>query len=659
MTIRRLLVANRGEIARRVFATCRRLGIETVAVHSDADAGLPFVREADVAVRLPGDAPADTYLRVDLVLDAARRAGADAVHPGYGFLSENAAFARAVLDAGLTWVGPDPASIEAMGSKIEAKKLMGAAGVPVLVDLDPDAVTEADLPVLVKASAGGGGRGMRVVRSLDSLADAVAGAQSEAQSAFGDGTVFVEQYLEHGRHVEVQVVGDVDGGVLVVGDRDCSVQRRHQKVVEEAPAPGLSEATRAVLHEAARSAASAIGYVGAGTVEFMVSGERVAFLEMNTRLQVEHPVTEAVFGVDLVELQLQVAEGGSVPADVDGPHGHAIEVRVYAEDPAADYRPQSGRLTTFEVPDVDVCFGPLAGPGLRLDAGFESGSEVGTHYDAMLAKVVAWAPTRDQAARRLAGALRRSRLHGVRTNRDLLVRVLTHEAFLAGDLSTEFLTEHAEVLADETVDLDLLGFVATVLLAEQERLARRVQPGVPPAWRNVVSQPQRSTFVAPDHGDAEVVVDWLGGRDGYRHATRDDVVVVSASAEQVVLEVDGVRTTTRGHTSVVATGAPPELLLDGGRGSARLRPQPRFVDPADVVAAGSLLAPMPGSVVDLRVTHGEQVTAGQVVVVLEAMKMQHTIKAPTDGVVSELPVELGRQVASGDVLAVIDEGNQS
>jgi len=665
MTIARLLVANRGEIARRVFATCHRLGIETVAVHSDADAGLPFVREADVAVRLPGDAPADTYLRVDLLLDAARRTGADAVHPGYGFLSENADFARAVRDAGLTWVGPHPDSIDAMGSKIEAKKLMAAAGVPVLTDLDPAVVAEADLPVLVKASAGGGGRGMRIVRSLDALPDAVSGAQAEARSAFGDGTVFVEQYLEHGRHVEVQVVGDTHAGVLVLGERDCSVQRRHQKVVEEAPAPGLSSATREVLHEAARAAVRAIDYVGAGTVEFMVStggpggsGDRVAFLEMNTRLQVEHPVTEAVFGLDLVELQLAVAEGGRVPASVDGPHGHALEVRLYAEDPAADYRPQSGRLATFEIPDVDVCFGALAGPGLRLDAGFESGSEVGTHYDAMLAKVVAWAPTREQAARRLAGALRRARLHGVRTNRDLLVAVLRHEAFLAGDLSTDFLTEHPEVLQRRDVDLELLAFAGAVLLAEHERVTRTVQPGVPVAWRNVVSQPQTTTLEAPELADEPVVVQWFGGRDGYRHATRDDVVVVSASPELVVLEVDGVRSQTRGRTSS-GPGSTPELLLDGGLGSARLRAVPRFVDPADVVAAGSLLAPMPGSVVDLRVAQGEQVAAGQVVVVLEAMKMQHTIKAPIDGVVSELPVALGQQVASGDVLAVIDEGNQS
>ncbi|HET7431381.1 MAG TPA: biotin carboxylase N-terminal domain-containing protein, partial [Nocardioides sp.] len=401
--IRRLLVANRAEIASRVFRTCRDLGIETVAVHSDADAGLPYVGEADHAVRLPGNAPGETYLRIDLLLDAASRAGADAVHPGYGFLSENADFARAVVDAGLTWVGPSAESIEAMGSKVRAKQIVGEVGVPVLVP--PGAPTDADLPLLVKASAGGGGRGMRVVRDLARLDAEVAAARAEAESAFGDGTVFVEPYVERGRHVEVQVVGDTHGAVEVYGERDCSVQRRHQKVVEETPAPGLPEATRAALHTAARDAATAVGYVGAGTVEFLYdpAADRFFFLEMNTRLQVEHPVTELVHGVDLVALQLAVAEGRPVPP-APAPSGHAIEVRLYAEDPAAGYAPQSGTLAAFEIPEA---------PGLRVDAGYASGNEVSTFYDAMLAKVVVHAPTREQAARTLAGALTRARLHGV------------------------------------------------------------------------------------------------------------------------------------------------------------------------------------------------------------------------------------------------------
>ncbi len=653
MTIQRLLVANRGEIARRVFATCRRLGIETVAVHSDPDAGLPFVREADFAVLLPGSTPAETYLRGDLVIEAARRAGADAIHPGYGFLSENAGFARDVLAAGLVWIGPDPKSVEAMGSKIEAKSLMAAAGVPVLSDIAPEAVTETDLPLLVKASAGGGGRGMRIVRTRASVDAEVVKARAEAESAFGDGTVFLEPYLEHGRHVEVQVVGDRHGGVLVLGERDCSLQRRHQKVVEEAPAPALSDDLRATLHEAARNAAAAIGYVGAGTVEFMISGERVAFLEMNTRLQVEHPVTEAVFGIDLVAAQIAVAEGASVGSlrSRPEPEGHAIEVRLYAEDPAADYQPQSGRLEVFEVPGVDVEFGPLREPGLRLDSGFESGNEVGTHYDAMLAKVISWAPTREEATRLLAGALQRARIHGLKTNRDLLVASLRHQAFLGGEVSTDFFGLHPEVLSASQVDREPVAFAAALMLAEQDRLGRRVQHAAPVAWRNVVSQPQRTVF---EHEEVEVVVEWYGGRDGYSHATRADLTVVEASDKTVVLEVDGVRTRFDGvRSSAGGTAVVRELFVDGGLRSVRLRERPRFVDPADVVAQGSLLAPMPGTVIGVPLEVGAAVAAGQPVLVLEAMKMQHTITAPTHGVLAELAVVMGQQVSAGEVLAVV------
>lgn len=662
--INRLLVANRGEIARRVFATCRRLGIETVAVHSDADAGLPFVREADAAVRLPGSSPAETYLDAALVLEAARRTGADAVHPGYGFLSENAAFARAVLDAGLTWVGPAPESIEQMGSKVESKKLMEAAGVPVLGNLTPDTATEADLPLLVKASAGGGGRGMRVVRTLADLPGEIDKAAAEAESAFGDGTVFVEPYVERGRHVEVQVVGDGEGQVLVLGERDCSIQRRHQKVVEEAPAPDLPAEVGRSLHEAARKAAEAIGYVGAGTVEFLYDPERESFffLEMNTRLQVEHPVTEAVFGVDLVELQLRVAEGEScvperAPArpQAHDPVGHAIEVRLYAEDPAHDWQPQSGTLTAFDVPGVSAEFavpgaaGPdPAGPGragLRLDAGFEAGSEVSTHYDAMLAKVIAWAPTRTQAARRLAGALAGARLHGLATNRDLLVSVLRDPDFLAGRVSTSFLVDHTCDQPGDDASRRAAAAAAALALAEHARGSRTVQRGVPVAWRNVVSQPQVTRF---EHDGVELRVEWAGGRDGY---AVDGFDVVSASTGAVTLEEDGVRTT----YDVAVTGSAVDV--DSPRGHVRLVQVPRFTDPADAVASGSLLAPMPGTVVSVAVEAGAEVEAGQTVLVLEAMKMQHTVSAPGAGVVTQIDVEPGDQVAAGEVLAVVSTGS--
>jgi propionyl-CoA carboxylase alpha chain len=638
--IHRLLVANRGEIARRVFATCRRLGIETVAVHSDADAGLPFVREADVAVRLPGDAPADTYLRADLLVAAARRTGADAVHPGYGFLSENPEFARAVEAAGLTWVGPTPESMESMGSKVEAKRLMRKAGVPILEA--PESPTAADLPLLVKASAGGGGRGMRVVRALDRLATEVAAAEAEALSAFGDGTVFVEPYVERSRHVEVQVVGDRFGRVVVLGERDCSLQRRHQKVVEEAPAPDLAPQVAARLHEAARTAAEAIGYVGAGTVEFLYdpATERFFFLEMNTRLQVEHPVTEAVFGVDLVELQLAVAEGRALE-DAPTPRGHAIEVRVYAEDPAAGYQPQSGILSRFEIPGAWAFEQPAR--GVRVDAGFVSGDEVSTHYDAMLAKVVAWAPSRREAARMLGDTLRRARLHGLTTNRDQLVDVLRDPAFLDGRVSTALLAEGHHGLRDRTSEQGWAALAATVALAERDRLARTVQRAIPVAWRNVVSQPQRTSYTVAGRDDP-LVVEWYGGRDGYRV---DGATVRAAGPDSVTLDVDGLATT----FAVEVEGG--TLDVDSATGHVRLTLVPRFTDPAAQHRSGSLLAPMPGAVVRVAVETGQEVAAGDAVVTLEAMKMQHTVTAPHAGTVTEITVGPGAQVAAGEVLAVV------
>lgn len=630
--ITRLLVANRAEIASRVFRTCRALGIETVAIHSDADADLPYVREADHAVRLPGSTPAETYLRTDLVVEAAKRAGADAVHPGYGFLSENADFARAVQAVGLTWVGPHPDSIDAMGSKIEAKRIMREAGVPTLEA--PPEPTEADLPLIVKASAGGGGRGMRVVRTLAELPGEIEQARAEAGSAFGDDTVFVEPYVERGRHVEVQVLGTPDG-VIVLGERDCSLQRRHQKVVEESPAPGLPDATRAALHEAGRAAAAAIDYLGAGTVEFLYDAERDTFffLEMNTRLQVEHPVTELVRGVDLVAMQLAVAEGGVV-LDDSAPDGHAIEVRLYAEDPAADYQPQSGLLTAFEIP---------AGDGVRVDAGFASGSVVSTHYDAMLAKVVAHAPTREQAARKLAGALRRARIHGLTTNRDQLLAVLADPGFLAGEVSTAFLDELPPPAPTEPGDTTGPLTAAALALAERAVVARTVQQGIPVAWRNVPSQPQVTEF---DAGS----VAWWGGRTGYRV---DGVEVVAVAGDRVTLEHDGLRTS----YDVAVSGEPghEQVDVDWAAGHLGLTRAPRFTDPADAVASGSLLAPMPGTVVRVAVAAGDSVEAGQPVLVLEAMKMQHTVAAPAAGVVAEINVEAGSQVASGEVLAVVEE----
>jgi propionyl-CoA carboxylase alpha chain len=632
-----VLVANRGEIARRVFRTCRELGIRTVAVFSDADASAPFVGEADVAVRLPGSSAADTYLRGDLVIAAALRAGADAIHPGYGFLSENAQFARDVVAAGLTWIGPAADTIDAMGSKIRAKELMAAAGVPIL---SVDAPTGWTGPLLVKASAGGGGRGMRVVTDPARLDDELAAAGAEALSSFGDASVFVEPYLPTARHIEVQVMADTHGTCWILGDRDCSIQRRHQKVVEEAPAPAVSDAVRAVLHDAARAAVEAVHYVGAGTVEFLVADAHldsgsVHFLEMNTRLQVEHPVTEAVFGVDLVALQIAVAEGSRLGPEPAGPRGHAIEVRLYAEDPSDAWQPQTGAIRVLDVP-------PLA--GVRVDAGVEAGSVVGIHYDAMLAKIVAHGDDRRQAMRRLAGALRGTRIHGVATNLDFLRSILDDEDFGAARLHTALLDERLEEWTRPqlgTLELRRLALAAALAEAASASAAAPVLSRIPTAYRNVPSQPRSRSYV---HRGEEVTVSYSAG---FVQHDLDDVTVVSAAPRRVVLDVGGVT-----EAYDVAAG-PGWVDVDGPHGSADLAPVPRFVDPAETVAAGSLLAPMPASVVSVAVADGQQVSRGDVVVVLEAMKMQHTITAPTDGVVAGLSVTAGAQVESGTVLAVI------
>ncbi|WP_322920518.1 acetyl/propionyl/methylcrotonyl-CoA carboxylase subunit alpha [Nocardioides renjunii] len=656
--IQLVAVANRGEIASRVFATCRRLGIETMAVFSDADADLPFVADADYAARLPGSIPSETYLQGERIVRLVRASGGQAVHPGYGFLSESADFARAVLDGQLVWIGPPPEAIEAMGSKVRSKELMRAAGVPTLEA--PAEPTESDLPLLVKASAGGGGRGMRVVRRLDDLGSEVAAAEAEARSAFGDGTVFVEPYVESGRHVEVQVLFDTYGSGVALGDRDCSLQRRHQKVMEEAPAPGLSDEVRAGMHQAAVEAGRAVGYAGAGTVEFLYDPAtgRFWFLEMNTRLQVEHPVTECVIGLDLVALQIGVAEGRTLaellPDGAPAPSGHAVEVRLYAEDPAADWQPTAGRLARFDVP-ADTSFDLLARHGIRVDAGYASGDVVGTHYDAMLAKVISWGPDRGSALRSLRGALRRARLHGIATNRDLLIAALGDRDTLAGTMTTSTL-EHR--LAKEFADLapagdpDFAPFVAAIALAARDTEQRTVQRGVPTGWRNVVSQPHRTTFLVSGR-DEPVVAEWYGDRDGFRSAGEEDLHVIEATPRRVVVERGGFRQSIDVHIDPV-TG---EVHLDDDsmvRQSLRLLP--RFTDPADAVASGSLLAPMPGTVVTVAVEPGDAVAAGDVVLVLEAMKMQHTVTAPHDGTVAEVNVEPGAQVASGEVLAVVATG---
>jgi propionyl-CoA carboxylase alpha chain len=658
--IAKLLVANRGEIASRVLRTCRAMGVATVAVFSDPDADAPFVAEADEAVALGGATPAESYLRGEAIIEAAERTGADAVHPGYGFLAENADFARACRKHGLTFVGPPPEVIAATGDKLEAKRLAAAAGVPVLpgieaADLDGDGLRAAadavGWPVLVKAALGGGGVGMRLVREPDELAEAVAAARRQAGAAFAGDAVFLERYLERPRHVEVQILGDIGGHVVPLFERECSIQRRHQKLVEESPSPAVGADLRARLAAAAVAVGQAIGYAGAGTVEFLLTRDgEFLFLEVNPRLQVEHPVTEAVTGLDLVRLQLLLAAGEPLPAEVGRAtvSGHAVEARLYAEDPRRDFLPAAGRLHRFRVEQR---------PGLRVDAGVRDGSVVGVHYDPLLAKVVAHAPTRAEAAGLLAAALAGARIHGLVTNRDLLVRVLRHEAFLAGETDTHFLQRHqADELAMPLADAEAarLSAVAAALAAQAaRRAATPVLAGIPSGWRNNPSQPQRVTFDG-EHGAVEVA--YRFGRGGV------DLAVDGADLagtrlwdcrpDLVDLEVGGVRRRFEVHRD----GA--EHFVDSPLGPVALRERQRFPATTAAVERGSLTSPLPGVVRRVTAAPGDRVPAGAVLVVVEAMKTEHRVATPHPGRVREVLVAEGQQIDAGMPLAVVDAGEE-
>ncbi len=627
-----------------MFATCRRLGVGTVAVYTAPDAHAPHVAEADARVQLPGTGG---YLNIAAVLTAAKAASADAIHPGYGFLSENADFAAAVRDAGLTWIGPPVAAVAAMGSKIEAKKMMAAAGVPVLDELEAADVTEVQLPVLVKASAGGGGRGMRVVTELPKLAGEVAAARREAASTFGDDTVFCERYLPRGRHIEVQVIADEHGTVWAVGERECSIQRRHQKVIEEAPSPLVERipGMRDKLFDAARQAAAAIGYTSAGTVEFLADDDgSFYFLEMNTRLQVEHPVTECVTGLDLVELQLQVADGVRLDPQPPAAEGFSIEARLYAEDPARGWQPQAGTLHTFGIPMAQAAFAPLTRPGVRLDSGVADGSVVSVHYDPMLAKVISFAPTRELAAALLADALSRARIHGVRTNRDLLVNVLRHPAFIAGKTDTAFFDTHdLAALSRPLADADTVrwfALAAALADAAYNRATATVLGSMPSGWRNLPSGFQLKTY-----GEHTVKYRFDRGR---LHVPGHDVDLVSATPDHVVLRIADVDR----PFDVARHG--DSVFVESPSSSVQLTVVPRFPEPGSVLQPGSLVAPMPGAVSRLGAVVGDTVTAGQPILWMEAMKMEHAVTSPKDGVVAELAVEVGQQVELGAVLACVE-----
>jgi propionyl-CoA carboxylase alpha chain len=651
--ISKLLIANRGEIARRVMRTASSMGIHTVAIYADPDADAPFVAEADDAEALGGRTAAETYLDVDLVLAAAERTGADAVHPGYGFLSENAGFAKAVIDAGLTWVGPPPDVIAAMGDKLSAKRLLDAAGVPVLpsVEVTDDldvvgAATGIGFPVLVKASAGGGGKGMRVVEHASGLLDAVAAARREALSAFGDDTVFIERYLTGARHVEIQILADRHGNVVHCFERECSIQRRHQKVIEEAPSPAVDAELRARMGNAAVTAAKRIGYENAGTVEFLLADDgSFYFLEVNARLQVEHPVTEAIIGRDLVRDQLLVAQGEPLEFDQDDLtiSGHAVEARVYAEDPEHDFLPATGTVLAWQPPSE---------PAVRIDSGVETGSEVGIEFDPMLAKVIAHAPTRVEAARKLALALERTRIQGVVTNRDFLVATLRHAEFLVGNTRTDFIDSIEPDRAREVGPDDLRSAAIAAALTAQEWRRRDATTlrSLRGGWRNSVMPRERVVY---RHGDDEIEVSYRSRRDGAFDVTAaggdSRATIHRLEGDSLDLEIDGRRLITTVHRHGT------RWWVHGHGGDVALDELPRFPEPESEAVAGGLTAPMPGHVLATECDIGDRVEEGQLLVLLEAMKMEHRILAPFDGVVSELRVAAGDQVGTDDMLVVIDE----
>jgi propionyl-CoA carboxylase alpha chain len=657
----RLLIANRGEIACRIARTAHRMGISTVGVYSEPDRSALHVDSVDLAVALGGSTPADSYLRGDLIVDAALGTGATAIHPGYGFLAENADFARAVVDAGLVWIGPTPDQIRLLGDKIAAKRAAIEAGVPTtpVVEVVPGTTPEVvTMPVLVKAAAGGGGRGMRVVRSHGELAEAVDAASREARSAFGDGTVFIEPFIERGRHVEVQILGDLHGNVVHLGDRECSIQRRNQKVVEEAPSPGISDEVRVRLHDGALALARHVGYVGAGTVEFMVGespdGEPViTFLEVNTRLQVEHPVTEAITGIDLVEMQIGVAGGQALPFVQDDITftGHAIEVRVVAEDPSAGWLPSTGVLSEFEV-----------GDGVRVDSGVRAGSVVSSEYDSLLAKVIAHHADRGVAALVVARALRSARISGVRSNVNTLVAIMTEPDFLARRTPTAYLDEHPDVLADRgPKDDDLLALLLGAVFADEwnNRSADPVTGFAPSGWRNLRTRGQRREWMLGDEShrveyvvvgsSAEVLVGpWPEARaDGSLPDDERRVVAVrllDRGPGRQTVEVDG-----RRHV-VHVRFADDSVCTSSGVGSAVWTRPPRFVDHEADEAGSGPVCPLPGTVIAVHVEAGDTVIDGQLLMVVEAMKMEHKITAHGDHRVAAVRFAVGDRVDTGDLL---------
>ncbi|MBI3496704.1 MAG: acetyl/propionyl/methylcrotonyl-CoA carboxylase subunit alpha [Proteobacteria bacterium] len=660
-----LLIANRGEIACRIARTARRLAIRTIAVYSAADAGALHVESCDEAWPIGGADPSESYLNIARIIGAAQQAGAEAIHPGYGFLSENAAFAEACASAGIVFVGPPADAIRAMGSKSAAKVLLEKKGVPLVPGYHGDKqdlntfAAEAErvgYPVLIKASAGWGGKGMRIVERAADLAAAIAGAKREASKGFADDRLLIEKYLDRPRHIEVQVFADGQGNVVTLFERDCSIQRRHQKVLEEAPAPGMTSDRRHAMGEAAIKVSRAIGYRGAGTVEFIMDrGGTFYFMEMNTRLQVEHPVTEMITGQDLVEWQLRVAAGERLPSAQDqlAITGHAIEVRLYAEDPRSGFLPMTGRIGHFRL--------PAAGRHVRIDAGVRAGDAIGIHYDPMIAKLIVWDETRDRALRRLVRALNDVQIAGLATNRDFLKALAEHPALAQGEVDTNFIDRHRETLLAQPLPIDneSLTIAALALLLRCEAAAdagakSSADPHSPWAtgrgWRLNDEGHHRVVF---RDGETETGVMVHFGRLGHRVELPGATILAQGR-----LQSDGTLIAAlSGHRLQAAVAFEPDAVTVFARGDARrlVVLDPLSLADADEGVDGRLAAPMPGRVVQVLVRPGERVEAGQPLVVLEAMKMEHTIKAPRSGTVATVNYGVGDQVEEGADLAELAE----
>jgi 3-methylcrotonyl-CoA carboxylase alpha subunit len=663
----KILIANRGEIACRVARTARRMGVRTAAVYSDADAGAFHVALCDEAYRIGGAPPRESYLNIAAIIAAARRCGAHAIHPGYGFLSENEAFASAVADSGLAFIGPPPAAIRAMGSKAEAKAIMSKAGVPVVPGYHGADQSDATLrehasaigyPVLIKPSAGGGGKGMRVVERTESLADALAGARREAKASFGDARVLLEKYLTRPRHIEIQVFADARGACVHIFERDCSVQRRHQKVLEEAPAPGMTGDRRARMGAAAVAAARAIGYVGAGTVEFIVPADAADgtfyFMEMNTRLQVEHPVTEMVTGLDLVEWQLRVAAGEPLPLGQEAIalKGHAIEARIYAEDPDRDFLPSIGRVVHLRTPRQTR--------HVRIDTGVRAGDEITRHYDPMIGKLIVRGEDRNAALRRLAEALSAWQVVGVATNIAFLQRVVTHDAYVRGDADTGLIGAHSDALlppsgapSERALAVAALGELERLRDAAAARAAASADPWSPWStigtwWLNTDDHAIALEFAA---GDAVFPVELRIGPAFVR-------VIVGERAFQAHVRRDGdalrIRLDDEAFPATVVAHGEERHVFCGGT-TTKLTLVDRFAEPdEETPRGGQLMAPMSGTVVAVLVQPGDRVERGAPLMILEAMKMEHTISAPGAGQVSAINYRPGEQVAEGADLIDIE-----